>query len=204
MNSPGEGDLPNVQVVVLSGPSGSGKTTVVQRLQEQSPVKLVKAISATTRRPRPGERPDEDYFFLSLDEFQHRLANDEFVESFEVHGTGNWYGTLKSEIQRAVTEGGWSLLEIDVQGAQRVVQRYPEAITIFLSTSSLDEYERRLRNRGTETDEAIQRRMQNAQTELQHRGRYQHQVINDNLQQAVQEISSILATREAEIHARRP
>ena len=204
MNSPGEGDLPNVQVVVLSGPSGSGKTTVVQRLQEQSPVKLVKAISATTRRPRPGERPDEDYFFLSLDEFQHRLANDEFVESFDGHGTGNWYGTLKSEIQRAVTEGGWSLLEIDVQGAQRVGQRYPEAITIFLSTSSLDEYERRLRNRGTETDEAIQRRMQNAQTELQHRGRYQHQVINDNLQQAVQEISSILATREAEIHARRP
>lgn len=189
-------------IMVLSGPSGSGKTTVVDRLLESAPVRIVKAISATTRAPRKGEIDGCHYYFLSPEEFQRRRERGEFVECFEVHGTGNWYGTLKSELQRARDAGAWALLEIDVQGAERVLQQYPDAVTIFLSTSSIDEYERRLRARGTESEEAIQRRLKNAREELRHADKYKYRVKNDNLQQAVQEISQILSTREAEIHAR--
>jgi guanylate kinase len=119
-----------------------------------------------------------------------------------VHGTGNWYGTLKSELQRAVSEGGWALLEIDVQGARRILEQYPDALTIFLRTSSIDEYERRLRSRGTESEASIERRVANAREELESADTYQYQVINDDLSQAVRDIADILSKREAEIHAR--
>ena len=190
------------QIVVLSGPSGSGKTTIVQRLLECSPVKLVKSISATTRPPRPGEVDGQDYYFLAPEDFHARRERSEFIEACEVHGTGNWYGTLKSEVRRARDEGGWALLEIDVQGAQRVLREFPDAVTIFLQTSSIEEYERRLRARGTEQEEAIQRRLRNATHELENAGLYQYQVVNDDLQQAVQQIVRILSSREAQIHAR--
>lgn len=191
-----------VQIVVLSGPSGSGKTTIVQRLLECAPIKLIKSVSATTRPQRPGEVDGQDYYFLTHEEFRAARQRDEFLECFEVHQTENWYGTLKSEIQRARDAGGWALLEIDVQGAQRVMQQYPDALTIFLRTSSLDDYERRLRARGTESDEAIRRRIESAQQELASAPLYRYQVINDDLPQAVREIVRILSTREAEIHAR--
>jgi guanylate kinase len=191
-----------VQIVVLSGPSGSGKTTVVQRLLEAAPVKLIKAVSATTRAPRKGEVAGEDYYFLTPDEFQRLREQQQFVESFEVHGTGNWYGTLRSELERARDEGAWALLEIDVQGARRILEQYPDALTIFLRTSSIDEYERRLRGRGTENEAAIQRRVANAREELTHADFYQYQVINDDLSHAVRQMAHILSKREAEIHAR--
>lgn len=191
-----------VQIVVLSGPSGSGKTTVVQRLLECAPMKLVKSISATTRPRRAGEVDGQDYYFLTPEQFRAARERDDFLECFEVHETGNWYGTLKSEVQRARDAGGWALLEIDVQGAQRVLQQYPAALSIFLRASSMEDYERRLRARGTESDEAIRRRIKSAQHELASAPLYQYQVINDDLPQAVQEIVRILSSREAEIHAR--
>jgi guanylate kinase len=191
-----------VQIVVLSGPSGSGKTTVVQHLLEISPIKLVKAISATTRPPRKGEVEGHDYYFLTPAQFHELRERQQFVECCEVHGTGNWYGTLKSELQRAVSEGGWALLEIDVQGARRILEQYPDALTIFLRTSSIDEYERRLRSRGTESEASIERRVANAREELESADTYQYQVINDDLSQAVRDIADILSKREAEIHAR--
>lgn len=183
-------------VVVLSGPSGSGKTTIVHRLLTECPVKLIKSISATTRAPRKGEVDGEHYYFLTSEEFTRRRQSGEFLECFEVHGTGNWYGTLRSEVARAVREGGWSLLEIDVQGARKVISEFPNAISIFLRTSSEDEYERRLRSRGTESEEAIQRRLSNAREELKWVNHYQFQVINDNLDEAVREICQILANRK--------
>lgn len=201
MSSSDASTVPDVPVVVLSGPSGSGKTTIVQRLLDSSPVKLVKSVSATTRAPRAGEVDGEDYYFLTPDEFARRRERGEFLECCEVYETGNWYGTLKSELQRAKAAGGWALLEIDVQGAQRVVSQYANAVTIFLRTSSADDYERRLRARGTESEAAIQRRLSNARRELEQAAIYQHQVMNDDLQQAVQEIVRILQ-QEAEIHAR--
>lgn len=179
-------------ILVLSGPSGSGKTTIVEQLLQKTPVGLVKAISATTRPPRSGEVEGENYFFLSEDDFHQRREADEFLEYAEVHRTGYWYGTLKSEIQRAHSQQKWVLLEIDVEGALNVMQMYPEALTIFLTTSDLNEYESRLRSRGTETDEQIQTRLATAQRELTYADQYQHQVINDRLERAVSEICGIL------------
>src|SRR5438132_10890018 len=113
-----------MQFVVLSGPSGSGKTTIVERLLERSPVKLVKSISATTRPPRKNEVDGENYYFLTPREFAGRRDRGEFLECAEVYGTGNWYGTLKSEVERARRQGGWALLEIDVQGALEVMRKF--------------------------------------------------------------------------------
>lgn len=182
---------PDVPVVVLSGPSGTGKTTVVSRLLTESPVPLIKSVSATTRPPRVGEIDGEDYHFLSNDEFQAKRQAGEFLECAEVHKSGFWYGTLASEVQRAQRAGGWSLLEIDVEGALNVMERYPHAVSIFLSTPS-DEYERRLRARGTEDESVIQRRLQTAQQELKFANRYRYRVINASLDDAVQEICEIL------------
>lgn len=194
-------DFSEMQFVVLSGPSGSGKTTIVERLLAESPVRLVKSVSATTRNPRKHEVDGEDYYFLTPEEFTSRRARDEFLECAEVHGTGNWYGTLKSEISRARELGGWALLEIDVQGARQIMRRYPQALTVFLRTSSEAEYEKRLRGRGTEVEDVIRRRLANARNELQHAPEYQFQVVNDDLDQAVREIIHIITTWEAKRHA---
>lgn len=189
--------LPNrFRVVVLSGPSGSGKTTVVERLLEAAPLRLVKSISATTRAPRNGEVDGESYYFLSPQEFAERKAREEFLETAEVFGAGYWYGTLKSEVDRAQRMGGWSFLEIDVQGALRVMELYPDAVTIFLHPPSMEECERRLRSRASESEEAVQKRLRQVQEEIGQSGRYRYQVINDRLDDTIAEISRILR-REA-------
>jgi len=189
------------RVVVLSGPSGSGKTTVVERLIRDSTVPLVKSVSATTRPPRAGEINGQAYWFLSDDEFRRRLADDEFVEHAEVYESGYFYGTLRSEVEHAWAESAWAFLEIDVQGAMIVVQQCPQAVTIFLETASPQELERRLRARGTETEEVIQRRLATAAKELEYAGRYRHAVVNDNLDRAVREICEILKSEETQTNA---
>ena len=189
-------------MVVLSGPSGSGKSTIVQKLIRECPVPLRLSVSATTRAPRSGEVDGEHYHFLSLAEFEAQRQRGEFLECAEVHRTGNWYGTLWSEVDVAQTLGKWSLLEIDVEGAQSVMQMYPSAVTIFVTLPSLDEYERRLRSRGTESEEVLQRRLQTAREELKLMDCYRFQVVNDNLDQTVQDICQILSDQEAELHAR--
>ena len=190
-----------LRVVVLSGPSGTGKSTLVNRLAAQSRVKVIKAISATTRAPRNQEKVGQDYYFLNRDEFLRRRDAGEFLECFEVHGSGNWYGTLKSELQRAREQDGWAMLEIDVQGAMHVVAQYPEAVTIFIRTRSEADFEQRLRERGTESEEIIQRRLQTARRELEMAERYRYQVINDDLDRATSEIVQILKGLEDESHA---
>ncbi len=192
----GTGDFSDTQFVVLSGPSGSGKTTIVERLLERSPVKLIKSISATTRAPRKNEVDGQNYYFLTPQEFTARRNREEFLECAEVHGTGNWYGTLKSEVERARRLGGWALLEIDVQGAQQIMRQHPRALTIFLRTSSEAEYERRLRGRGTDAEEIIERRLANARNELKFAPEYRYQVVNDDLDRAVGEIVTIISSWE--------
>lgn len=189
------------QVVVLSGPSGSGKTTIVQRLLRESPVPLMMSVSATTRPPRKGEVDGRDYYFLTAEEFERRRHAGEFLECAEVHKSGYWYGTLHSELDRARQAGAWALLEVDVEGALNVMGAYPDSVSIFLTASSEEEYERRLRARGTESDAVIQRRLQTARRELQSAVRYRHRVVNDNLDRAVRDICDIIAT-EAQRHAR--
>jgi len=184
------------RVVVLPGPSGSGKPTLVRRLIECAPVKLVKSVSATTRPPRPGEVHGDDYWFLSADEFRGLLSQDRFIEHAEVFSSGFLYGTLWSELDRAWEQEGWAFLEIDVQGALKVVQQYSDAVTIFVRTPSPEEFERRLRSRGTESEDVIQRRLATAATELRLADRYKYVVVNDQLETAVSEICAILKAEE--------
>jgi guanylate kinase len=183
------------RLVVVSGPSGAGKTSVMQRVYQTCRVPLVRSVSATTSPPREGETDGVDYHFLSADEFCTRRERGEFLECFEVFDHGHWYGTLKSEVSTGLTAGKWVVLEIDVQGALAVMQQFADAVTIFLRPSSPQELERRLRGRGTETEEAIRRRLARAGRELALAGRYQHQVINDDMDQAVHDICRILTSQ---------
>lgn len=184
------------KLVVVSGPSGAGKGTLVRRLFEDSPVPLKHSVSATTRRPRTGETDGVDYHFLEPEEFGQRREQGEFLESFQVQGTGHWYGTLKSEVLPSLAEGKWVILEIDVQGALAVSEQFPEAITIFVRPPSLAELEQRLRRRGTETDQEIRARLEVAEREMQLADRYRYQVVNDDVDRAVTEIRGILAQEE--------
>ena len=191
------------RLVVVSGPSGAGKTTVMRRVFEECPLPLVASVSATTRPPRPGEVDGVDYRFLSHEEFELRRKRGEFIECFEVFGGGHWYGTLLSEVTPGLEAGKWVVLEIDVQGALAVMDRNAEAVTIFVRPSSVEELRRRLRGRGTEGEEAIERRLDQAERELALAGRYRYQVINDDVDQAVQEICDILTQQEQVLEADR-
>ena len=184
------------RIVVLSGPSGSGKTTLVRELVARAEVTLVKSVSATTRPPRPTELHGDDYWFLTDAEFREKLGNGEFLEHAEVFSSGYLYGTLRSELDRACKQNGWAFLEIDVQGALKVIQHYPNAVTIFLKTPSPAEFECRLRARGTESESVIQRRLATAEQELQLADRYKYVVVNDQLETAVSEICVILKAEE--------
>jgi guanylate kinase len=183
------------KLVVISGPSGVGKSTVVRQVLKAFGPNLRLSVSATTRPPRGNEQDGVDYFFLSDGEFARRRADGEFLECIEVFGRGHWYGTLWSEVRSSLSRGKWVILEIDVDGAQEVLRQYPEAVTIFIRPDSLDELERRRRSRGTEREEAIQRRLAVARHELQQAGQYEHQVVNVTVPQTVDEISEILRSR---------
>ena len=189
------------RVVVLSGPSGSGKTTIVNRLIAESPVKLQKSVSATTRKPRPQEVEGEDYYFLADADFREKLAQDLFIEHAEVFSSGFLYGTLRSEVERAWQSKAWAFLEIDVEGALNVMQQYPDAVTIFLKTPSPEEFEKRLRARGTENEATIQKRLATAASELEFVDRCRHVVVNDVLDRAVAEICDILKSEETNRNA---
>lgn len=189
------------RMLILSGPAGAGKTTIVKHLLASAPVALEMSVSATTRPPRPGEVNGQDYYFLDRNEFERRRERGEFIEWAEVHRSGHFYGTLASEIERIQQACKWVLLEIDVEGALNVMELYPEALSVFLETPSLEEYERRLRGRATETEEVIQRRLRTAREELQYSARYKYRVVNDQLDHAVECIRQLLASREMELNA---
>lgn len=186
------------KLVVISGPSGAGKTTLLKRLYAGSPVPLVTSVSATTRAPRPGEVDGVDYHFLSKQEFARRRERGDFVECFEVYQRGDWYGTLKSEVAPRLAAGKWVVLEIDVQGTLAVLEQYPDAVTIFVRPSSAGELERRLRDRGTESEAALERRLEVARRELTWADRYRHQIVNDDVDRALQQLREILSSLEIE------
>jgi guanylate kinase len=185
-------DTRHGHLVVISGPSGAGKTTLLKLLYATCSLPLVASVSATTRRPRPGEVDGVDYHFLSREEFARRRDAGEFLECCEVYGRGDWYGTLKSEVTPSLEAGKWVVLEIDVQGTLAVLEHYPDALTIFIEPASVDELERRLRDRGTETDEALARRLEVARRELAQVDRYRYRVVNGDLDRAAQELCDIL------------
>jgi len=150
------------------------------------------SVSATTRPPRPGEMDGRDYYFLSDEEFQRRRNAGEFLECKEVFGRGYWYGTLREAVSTGLNDGKWVILEIDVQGALAVLRDQPEAITIFVHPGSMAELEKRLRNRGTESEEAIQRRLNVAAEELALKHHYTHEVVNQEINNTVQHLCQLL------------
>jgi guanylate kinase len=180
------------KLVVISGPSGAGKSTVVKELLQKARLPLQLSISATTRTPRPGELDGREYFFLTKEEFERRRLKNEFLEYKEVFGRGHWYGTQKTPVLDGIKEGNWIILEIDVQGALTVFENYPEAISIFVHPGSMVELERRLRNRQTEDEEAIQRRLEVAREELAYRHKYKYEVVNHTVETTVEMIQQLL------------
>jgi guanylate kinase len=178
------------RLVIISGPSGAGKSTVVRELLTSCPVPLVLSVSATTRSPRPGEVDGKNYFFLSSEEFARRREAGEFLECMDY--AGNWYGTLQSQVTAGLAAGKWVLLEIDVAGTLAVKAKHPEAITIFLHGGSLEELERRLRLRNTESEAVLARRLEVARWELAHKSEYRYEVVNRDVTQAVRDICEIL------------
>jgi guanylate kinase len=169
------------KLVVISGPSGVGKSTVVRHVLEECGPGIKLSVSATTRPPRPGERDGVDYYFLSDAEFQRRREAGEFLECIEVFGRGHWYGTLWAEVRSSLSQGKWVILEIDVDGAGEVMNQFPDAITIFI--------------RGTENEDAVQRRLAVARHEMLLSNRYEHQIVNVTVPAAVGQIRKILEGR---------
>lgn len=178
-------------LILLSGPSGCGKSTVTARLLARGDLPLRQTISATTRPPRPGEQDGVHYHFWDRERFRRAVAEGAFLEWAEVHG--NCYGTLVSEVGPYRARGIGVLLVIDVQGAAQVRARCPDALSVFLRTSTWEELERRLRRRGSEDEAAVQLRLANARAELTRASEYDVQIINDDLDEAVAALHRVIA-----------
>lgn len=170
---------------VISGPSGAGKGTLVTRLLEEVPDTWV-SVSATTRRPRPGEEEGVSYYFLDREDFLALADEGGFLEWAEY--AGNCYGTPLASVQREMAAGRQVILEIEVQGALQVKEKMPEAHLVFIEPPSLEELERRLRGRGTEADDVVRKRMETALVELSHKMEYDIRLVNDDLDEAVAQL----------------
>lgn len=177
------------KLVLLSGPSGVGKTTVAQRILNQG-LPLRRVVTTTTRPPRPGERAGIDYHFFTLDQFEKGIANQEFLEWAEVHG--NRYGTRLWSVREAATEGTGVLLVIDVQGASQVRKRLPDSHSIFLLPPSEEILIQRIRDRNTETQETLARRIESAKREIPLASQYDYCVVNEDLDRTVTQLSDHL------------
>lgn len=182
--------------LIVSGPSGAGKSTVCGKLRKKRP-ELEFSVSCTTREPRMGEINGKDYYFIDRKEFQRRVENNEFLEHADVHG--NFYGTLKSEIIGRVENGKDVLLDIDVQGAIQVRESSKKSSLlgkcseyVFLGPPSFEELERRLRSRGTEKEEAVRKRLDNAKSELEHWKDYDYLIINEDVDRAVKDMENLI------------
>lgn len=183
-------------LLVLSGPSGSGKGTVSQELLKNNK-DIVFSTSVTTRIPRPGEVDGENYFFVDIDKFEDMAKNNELLEYAFVHT--NYYGTPKEFVFNEIDKGEIVLVEIDVQGALQIKKNYKDAIFIFLIPPTIDELKERLTNRGTETEEEIKVRFENAFKELDFVGEYDYFIINDKVEQAVSNIETIIAAEKLRV-----
>ncbi len=180
------------KLIVVSAPSGAGKTTIVRTMMAKYPAMLF-SVSATTRPQRAREKQGKDYFFLTKEEFERRIKAGELVEWEEIYG--NYYGTLKSEVDRALHNGRIMMFDIDVKGGLSIKQRYPDdTVLIFIKPPSVEALQRRLLDRKTEDEATVARRMTRVPMELEKGNEFQYQVVNDDLQTALAEVEKILTT----------
>ena len=188
-------------LLVLSGSSGVGKSTIIAQVLEQRP-ELYFSVSYTTRAPRPGEVDGVNYTFISREEFQARIERGEFLEYAEY--VGNYYGTSMTVIREKLEQGVDVLLDIEVQGAAKVRERLPDAASVFIVPPSFEELAQRLRGRGTDSEEKIQKRLETARREAKEIKNYDYIVVNDTVDHAAQEVLAILTAqgcrKERRIH----
>ena len=174
---------------IISGPSGVGQSTVLGALFEGRD-DLYFSVSATTRAPRPTEKPDVDYHFIEAETFRQWIEDGEFLEYAEY--VGNFYGTPKKFVDAAMAEGKDVILDIEIQGATQVHELRPDVVRIFIAPPSWEELERRLTARGTDSPEKVQKRLLRAKVELENAGHYDYFVINDTVEKAVEELRAIM------------
>lgn len=186
------GNLDRGLAFVISAPAGTGKTTLAQRLTQEFP-NVVMSLSCTTRQPRPGETPHKDYIFMSIDAFEKKIAEGDFLEYVKLYGY--YYGTSRAWVQEQMNSGKHVLLTIDTQGALQLKNKFP-AVFIFLRPPSLEELRKRLTQRQTETPEVIEERLAWAKRELEAARYYDYDIINDDLDVAYGVLRSILIAEE--------
>lgn len=177
------------KLIVLTGPSGVGKGTLMQQILQRHP-ELYYSISATTRSPRAGEENGKNYYFISRSEFEKLVTQGEFLEWAEF--AGNCYGTPRAAVLEQIQSGKFVILEIELEGARQIKASYPNAVSIFILPPSFPELEKRIRGRGQDSEEAISRRLCRAQEEINAANEFDIQIINDDLETALQQIENIL------------
>ncbi len=184
-------------LLIISGPSGTGKGTLLGKLmKDDSSFRF--SCSVTTRAPRPGEINGVHYHFISVDDYQKLLDETAFLEHAEVHG--NYYGTLRKPIEDMMAEGFNVLLDIDTQGALNVMDNTDDYVSLFILPPSWSELRRRLQDRHTDTQEAIERRLANARKEVELVGRYQYSIVNDDLEETYEQLRQIVETEKQRTH----
>lgn len=176
------------KLFILSAPSGAGKTTLCKEMLERFS-QLAFSVSHTTRPPRQGEVDGQDYFFIDRQSFESGIEKGLWVEWALVHG--NYYGTSVSFVNTTLEKGVNLVLDIDVQGARQIVEAFPGAVTIFIMAPDFETLERRLRSRGTDSEEVIKQRMENAQQEVRQKGWYTHLIVNDDLAASIKTLTEI-------------
>ena len=182
--------LNSSKLIIFAAPSGAGKSSLIKKIIEISEEKIELSVSATTRVPRKGEIHGKDYFFISDNEFNKLKDKDAFIECANVHG--NQYGTLKSFVHEKMEEGISVILDIDVQGFAQIKETEEDMVSIFIIPPSLDELKNRLILRGLDTNDAIEKRLLNALEELKHAESFDYIVLNDNFDNAIDQLSSII------------
>tara|TARA_Y100001970_G_scaffold57632_1_gene73041 strand:+ start:2100 stop:2714 length:615 start_codon:yes stop_codon:yes gene_type:complete len=182
--------LNNKQLIIFAAPSGSGKSSLIKKIIESSNNRIQLSVSATTRSPREGEINGKDYFFISDEEFKSLQENDAFIESAEVHGF--MYGTLKSFVKEKIDEDITVILDIDVQGFRQIKDSLVSYVSIFIIPPSIEELRDRLISRGLDTKEVIEQRLVNAKNELKFANLFDYIILNDNFEEAFNQIFSII------------
>lgn len=180
------------KLIIFSAPSGSGKTTLVHHLLSKPELKLSFSVSATSREKRPNETHGKDYYFLSADEFRSRIESNDFLEWEEVY-TDQFYGTLKSEIDRVHSEGKHVMFDVDVVGGLNIKKQFGDnALAVFVKPPSIEELENRLRNRSTESEESLKKRVGKAAEEMEYANEFDVVLINDDLETAKTEAENLV------------